>query len=884
LILLKKQTEQQKQLPEKKAVFFYTTIMSDSARPRYLPSRQRRKQQERFHGAFTGGFSAGFFNTVGSREGWKPREESMVEEKQQDKSPKLDPSSGNNQDDNKRRHQQRLEDFMDEQDHAEWGGPASIAPKYSDSSAAAADKLRTNQDRGTIEDWVKVAVEPPSNIGHQLLRILGWREGGSLAYVPEKDSARGDNSAGAADDAEARVILSSKKLRKIQLQQKRVKIPPPKLDTCGLGFEPHQNAPEFKAFQERRRKLAKDRAKLGHSANVYRVSNVVGNDDNTDGDDTMARQRKQHVKNDDEEDVYVSYETVEDFVGNKSVGGFALREDEDDAYDDDPTSLTKVSGKVHLDTEEYNKVIYEHSSDEEDQAPLMGFLKRPNPPTTTATASSENPDLAGVLSSFAETCPASATTAAARNTNKATKERGFSADGRPPLPGFVLGGGVTIISRYPGPDVPLSYQVKRHEFGPDEHPLVLKALSRAVQLEAVDEKRRQALDEALQANAASNAPSQRLKLSNDPVDPPVRSTAPMAGSAFSGLAEAMKNRFTSVTEVGKVVEGGLRQPAKSEYSERKTDVLRDNGALGDTGANEDSSKTEIKLSRTVYQFAPHRLLCKRFHVPVPNGSVHVSADVNNSRWTESDYFQREILNPVSSTAGSATAEHLGRAAENKRQHSMEALTSIFDETGTLKTADSKEQNNSIPGEERPSLDMYKSIYEPESDQESASDDKSNKEHSSTDKNPLGSHHNSEENQRKMESAETSIVVNGHHKNTSLDEDGNSTDNNEVTETSLIPYRGQDKKKKKRSKSRKRSRDRKSHKRERNDDDFSETGDSKEKEHRHRRHKKRSRSLASDDSYLSHSSTSSHERKARKRRRDHKDRKRRKEKKKKPKSK
>lgn len=28
----------------------------------------------RFHGAFTGGFSAGYFNTVGSREGWKPKQ------------------------------------------------------------------------------------------------------------------------------------------------------------------------------------------------------------------------------------------------------------------------------------------------------------------------------------------------------------------------------------------------------------------------------------------------------------------------------------------------------------------------------------------------------------------------------------------------------------------------------------------------------------------------------------------------------------------------------------------------------------------------------------------------------------------------------------------
>ena len=29
--------------------------------------------RQRFHGAFTGGFSAGYFNTVGSEEGFKPQ-------------------------------------------------------------------------------------------------------------------------------------------------------------------------------------------------------------------------------------------------------------------------------------------------------------------------------------------------------------------------------------------------------------------------------------------------------------------------------------------------------------------------------------------------------------------------------------------------------------------------------------------------------------------------------------------------------------------------------------------------------------------------------------------------------------------------------------------
>uniref|UniRef100_A0A672PRI3 G patch domain-containing protein n=1 Tax=Sinocyclocheilus grahami TaxID=75366 RepID=A0A672PRI3_SINGR len=51
----------------------------------------------RFHGAFTGGFSAGYFNTVGSQEGWTPS--TFVSSRQQ----------------KAERQNARPEDFMDEE-------------------------------------------------------------------------------------------------------------------------------------------------------------------------------------------------------------------------------------------------------------------------------------------------------------------------------------------------------------------------------------------------------------------------------------------------------------------------------------------------------------------------------------------------------------------------------------------------------------------------------------------------------------------------------------------------------------------------------------------------------------------------------------------------
>ena len=59
------------------------------------------KGRRRLHGAFTGGFSAGYFNTVGSKEGWTPA------------------TFVSSRSDRAKARAARPEDFMDEEDLAE---------------------------------------------------------------------------------------------------------------------------------------------------------------------------------------------------------------------------------------------------------------------------------------------------------------------------------------------------------------------------------------------------------------------------------------------------------------------------------------------------------------------------------------------------------------------------------------------------------------------------------------------------------------------------------------------------------------------------------------------------------------------------------------------
>lgn len=118
--------------------------------------------RRRFHGAFTGGWSAGYFNTVGSKEGWTPSSFRSSRSARSDAQPKSRP-----------------EDFMDDEDLAEWRAdrPMQMTEAYAGPSSAPADPL-----------FAALVPPPPSastlapgstsvHMGQQLLQKMGWKPG-----------------------------------------------------------------------------------------------------------------------------------------------------------------------------------------------------------------------------------------------------------------------------------------------------------------------------------------------------------------------------------------------------------------------------------------------------------------------------------------------------------------------------------------------------------------------------------------------------------------------------------------------------------------------------------------------------------------------------------
>ncbi|GIY18459.1 g patch domain-containing protein 1 [Caerostris darwini] len=124
------------------------------------------KGRQRFHGAFTGGFSAGYFNTVGTKEGWAPS--TFVSSRE------------NKYNDHK---QQNPEDFMDEEDFGAHGIATRrihTTSKFKDSFDSRTNKRKFSEVDNVIpgEAPLKDIVKPiKESIGIEILKKLGWKLG-----------------------------------------------------------------------------------------------------------------------------------------------------------------------------------------------------------------------------------------------------------------------------------------------------------------------------------------------------------------------------------------------------------------------------------------------------------------------------------------------------------------------------------------------------------------------------------------------------------------------------------------------------------------------------------------------------------------------------------
>eukprot|EP00954_Amorphochlora_amoebiformis_P023508 1360482-Amorphochlora_amoeboformis.AAC.1 len=183
--------------------------------------------RRRFHGAFTGGWSAGYFNTVGSKEGWKPSQFVSSRSRRAD------------------RQKVRPEDFMDAEDLAEaaQAGKTLIMQKDFQDEDMPGDKRKPAEKQ--FEGMLTVNSE---SIGRQLLRTMGWREGKQVGdqevskalnrkvYGVSRPPIAGGEGAGVSTSSSSAAKTPRQFDTRTGLYQTRLKS-----DLRGLGYSGHND-------------------------------------------------------------------------------------------------------------------------------------------------------------------------------------------------------------------------------------------------------------------------------------------------------------------------------------------------------------------------------------------------------------------------------------------------------------------------------------------------------------------------------------------------------------------------------------------------------------------------------------------------------------------
>ncbi|KAL5748960.1 hypothetical protein ACOSQ2_026257 [Xanthoceras sorbifolium] len=239
--------------------------------------------RRRFHGAFTGGYSAGYYNTVGSKEGWTPQSFT---------------SSRKNRAEVK---QQSFLSFLDEDERAELEGKSFGTSSQFDTFGFTASELARKQAEkeqqqrpsaipGPVPD--ELVLPATESIGVKLLLKMGWRRGRSIkdshadSLYESRREARKALLAFSSDDAKTQLPDSEHVESHLEsfveqpvnddVQSSRstpVYLLDPKQDLHGLGYDPFKHAPEFR---ERKRSRLSDNREPGYRKALSMKDSLFG--------------------------------------------------------------------------------------------------------------------------------------------------------------------------------------------------------------------------------------------------------------------------------------------------------------------------------------------------------------------------------------------------------------------------------------------------------------------------------------------------------------------------------------------------------------------------------------------------------------------------------
>ncbi|CAM9183852.1 unnamed protein product, partial [Discosporangium mesarthrocarpum] len=696
---------------------------------------------ERFHGAFTGGFSAGFFNTVGTAEGWTPSSYTSSRDK---RAPLRE---------------QRPEDFMDKEDGllTEQLQAKQEFDTLGTTASEIANKYATHEARGSAipgpaPSELVVPIGDP--MGKKLLRTMGWREGQGVGsrVMRRKGRKRGGMSGevDGEDIPEAAWLGLGERPKKIMTEEGMLTFAPENKTVVlsqmegndnlyGVGHNPFANAPEFDQARIARASTETRRA-------VYRTGDLLEKKGGRFGadDDEVGGARKAEAFG----------------VAPESRGshGFAVDDGEDDVYEGTGTQ------------EAYHTSL--------DPGDGQGASARLNLEAAKAWASEEGEsnvsEAASVLRKYAR-CP---------------------ADGRLPPAGFVVAHHPDFERKHWQPPLPPADFDPVHKFqdegwqalpqqaqvwsgGKPDHVGHLSARGRS---EALGEPVRQG-----SSSEASSVPKAAAPFTADSsvfdlvseagkqqigaaskhgsgasagdVMCPRLASAQSAAANIDGIRAAMSDRFaaegqldmqrkavlasrftssstrasgveerkesTGVGDAIPVRPAGLSVSISSGISKRTNDTMATVTAPAESRGGVNADRKPVRVS---VQWLPVPLLCKRLNIPVPAASREVDWESPAGTGGQVSKAGAMGLGTVQDFGGLKQ----GFAGLNPRPSQRQKVALLehveagqpvrFDAAaGASSTSPADLDPGETRADTKPPIDLFKSIFEAESDSDFGSD-------------------------------------------------------------------------------------------------------------------------------------------------------------------
>ncbi|KAL0890517.1 hypothetical protein Bca101_014500 [Brassica carinata] len=199
--------------------------------------------RRRFHGAFTGGYSAGYYNTVGSKEGWAPQ------------------SFTSSRKNRAGARQQSISDFLDEDEKAEFEGQSlSASSQFDTFGFTAAEHSRKQAEKeqherpsaipGPVHDEL-IAPAPESIDARREARKA------FLAFSADENTKESSDSQILETEVETSVCPQFSEDIKFS-ETTPVYVLNPKQDLHGLGYDPFKHAPEFRENKRSRLSASKE--------------------------------------------------------------------------------------------------------------------------------------------------------------------------------------------------------------------------------------------------------------------------------------------------------------------------------------------------------------------------------------------------------------------------------------------------------------------------------------------------------------------------------------------------------------------------------------------------------------------------------------------------